>query len=1324
MRPPSFIARALARLSVAGLLAVAVVAAGGRIFEHQRFGADTAAARERVALAVQAAVQDLQRRLERLVEALPLEATDLPLAAEHEPRAERRLFDQLLTAGAAADGELAATLYGTGPTPVAWTGRPVELPDARIAGPEAAFLVPDAQGLRLVHVHPLSDPSNAAQRVGTLVLQAPLARAGPGDQSGEYSLPRAMVPVRVRPRFEGGAAAAPDEFAIRSANGETLAALSVSNDSLDAARGAFRARVAAVMLGVVVVLLLLATGPLLDWRRLSRRRGTTFGVTLGVAVILLTSRAIAGVGIDWADLPGNVALPAPSWPVWTMPRLFFASPFHFLASSLLVGGLVGLASSALDLWRLARRASARPLTRTPGPMALYLAGQVGAGVVTAALVIGYGAFIREGVAAAPADILHFGLRPWDWSRLSLLSGVVVLNVAVVALGVVCYRVALLPWALGAIRASGRVATAVAWLLGPLFLIGSGWPAGPTARWPALLAATFIAAVAWRIGRVRADLRKASQAARLLALMLGVVLPSLAFYPTLVDAAARARRTLLETTYAPEVLDQRRTLQARLAGALADIDRLTGLEDLARAADPEPEGAPSVDAAFLIWSQTELSRLRITSSIELFNAAGTLVSRFSLKLPDVGGAQAAVDGGCDWDVFEEVSPFFAEERRLLHAGRGLCRTEPDGRRRRVGQVVVHLMLDYGNLSFVSAQSPYVALLRSGQQPSRGPSRPMPVAFAVYGWSGKVLYTSESRARPIDEAVLARAAASREPFWAPPSADHAIDAYVLNDRGAIYVLSTRSDRGFGHLIVMAELVALGFVVFVCSLVAGFVYGRVAARTPTSGRALLREVRASFYRKLFLAFVAAAVVPVVALAFVARAYFASLLFADIEMEATRTATAASRVVEDFGSLQVRGLAGFPNIDDNIVVWLSRVVAQDVNVFDGPSLLASSERNLFASGLLPTRTPGEAYRAILLEGRPSFVGREAVGPVEYLVAAAPVRIESRDAILMVPLTSRQQEIEAQIEELDRRVLLAALVFIMLGAGIGYSMAERIADPVNRLMRATRRIAQGDLDARVIATSSDELRRLVDAFNRMAEELRTQRAELERTNRLAAWADMARQVAHDIKNPLTPIQLNAEHLQRVHADRGRPLGPLVDDCVANILGQVRLLRQISSEFSSFASSPQAKPVPTDIAPLLEQILTPYRGGLGERIVFEVEVPPDTPPALVDPLLISRALINVIENALHAMPGGGRLRFSVWLGDQGRLMLSIADTGVGMDEAAVGHIFEPYFSTKTTGTGLGLTIAKRNIEANGGSIAVTSQRGVGTTVTVSMPVALGAPMGS
>ena len=156
----------------------------------------------------------------------------------------------------------------------------------------------------------------------------------------------------------------------------------------------------------------------------------------------------------------------------------------------------------------------------------------------------------------------------------------------------------------------------------------------------------------------------------------------------------------------------------------------------------------------------------------------------------------------------------------------------------------------------------------------------------------------------------------------------------------------------------------------------------------------------------------------------------------------------------------------------------------------------------------------------------------------------------MTVPLTTRQRDIDLQIDALDRRVLLAALFFVLAGAGVGYTMAERIADPLNRLTRATRRIARGDFDVRVASTSSDELARLVADFNQMATELHRQRGELERTNRIEAWAEMARQVAHDIKNPLTPIQLNAEHLRRVHADRGEPLDSTLEDCVDTILGR------------------------------------------------------------------------------------------------------------------------------------------------------------------------------
>ncbi|MEZ5418657.1 MAG: HAMP domain-containing sensor histidine kinase, partial [Vicinamibacterales bacterium] len=322
--------------------------------------------------------------------------------------------------------------------------------------------------------------------------------------------------------------------------------------------------------------------------------------------------------------------------------------------------------------------------------------------------------------------------------------------------------------------------------------------------------------------------------------------------------------------------------------------------------------------------------------------------------------------------------------------------------------------------------------------------------------------------------------------------------------------------------------------------------------------------------------------------------------------------------------------------------------------------------------------------------------------------------AIVSVPLTLRQRGIERQVDELDRRVLLAAIAFILLGTAIGYWAAERISDPVSRLTRATRRLAAGDLDARVLVRTSDELGRLVEAFNGMADDLRRQRVQLERTNRLEAWAEMARQVAHDIKNPLTPIQLNAEHLRRVHADRGAPLGPVVDDCVANILVQVRLLRQLSAEFSSFASAPQARPAATPLTPLLDEIVDPYVTALAGRIAIVRSGAADV-TAHVDRVLLARALTNVIENALHAMPGTGRLEVRVSPPEGGRVRLDVVDTGVGMDAAALARIFEPYFSTKATGTGLGLTIARRNVELNGGTVEVASTPGVGTTVTIWLP---------
>jgi signal transduction histidine kinase len=191
--------------------------------------------------------------------------------------------------------------------------------------------------------------------------------------------------------------------------------------------------------------------------------------------------------------------------------------------------------------------------------------------------------------------------------------------------------------------------------------------------------------------------------------------------------------------------------------------------------------------------------------------------------------------------------------------------------------------------------------------------------------------------------------------------------------------------------------------------------------------------------------------------------------------------------------------------------------------------------------------------------------------------------------------------------------------------------------------------------------------------------------------------------------------LRRVHHDRGAPLGRVLDECVDNVLNQVRLLRQIASEFSSFATSPTVKRSPEALHAVIADVVEAYRTGLRGQVVLEVEVADTLPRVMVDKAVLARALTNIIENALHAMPRGGALHFSARVLDAGDVELAIRDTGIGMDAAALDRIFEPYFSTRASGTGLGLTIAKRNVELNGGTIAVESERDKGTTVRITLP---------
>src|SRR6185369_5948661 len=208
---------------------------------------------------------------------------------------------------------------------------------------------------------------------------------------------------------------------------------------------------------------------------------------------------------------------------------------------------------------------------------------------------------------------------------------------------------------------------------------------------------------------------------------------------------------------------------------------------------------------------------------------------------------------------------------------------------------------------------------------------------------------------------------------------------------------------------------------------------------------------------------------------------------------------------------------------------------------------------------------------------------------------------------------------------------------------------------------------------------------------------EILRSNRLEAWGEMARQVAHEIKNPLTPIQLTAEHLRAV-AERDDPnLPAVVRNAVDNILRQVVTLRETSKEFSDYASLRQVRRRPLDLKKLLHDLATDYAASSERGIQFRADIEPSTPSNYSgDARLLRGAIANLIENALQAAPGG---RVSlVSHGVDSKAVISIEDDGPGVPPELLPKIFDPYFSTKSSGTGLGLAIARKAIEEHGGSV--------------------------
>lgn len=298
---------------------------------------------------------------------------------------------------------------------------------------------------------------------------------------------------------------------------------------------------------------------------------------------------------------------------------------------------------------------------------------------------------------------------------------------------------------------------------------------------------------------------------------------------------------------------------------------------------------------------------------------------------------------------------------------------------------------------------------------------------------------------------------------------------------------------------------------------------------------------------------------------------------------------------------------------------------------------------------------------------------------------------------------------------LLALLGGVGAASVLGHVVAGRITRPLRALRAGTAAVGAGNLSARVEAAAAGEVGELVVAFNDMTAELARVTARAAAAERVAAWREVARRLAHEVKNPLTPVAMSVETLREAWARRSVEFPELFDEATTAIGEEVRRLARIVDEFGRFARLPQPELRQVGGAELLGAFLALYPEG-PPGIDLQRDVGEDLPVVRADPDQILQVLHNLLRNAFEAVGRQGTVRVSAHA-EPGELVVAVADSGPGIAPEQLPHLFEAYFTTKEAGTGLGLAISERIVREHGGRIEVESAPGRGTTFTVRLPAA-------
>lgn len=399
-----------------------------------------------------------------------------------------------------------------------------------------------------------------------------------------------------------------------------------------------------------------------------------------------------------------------------------------------------------------------------------------------------------------------------------------------------------------------------------------------------------------------------------------------------------------------------------------------------------------------------------------------------------------------------------------------------------------------------------------------------------------------------------------------------------------------------------------------------------------------------------------------------------------------------------------------------LSQLFGSDISLFNEKGILySSSQPAIYDQGLISKFMNPVAYASFMREAKASYSQRETIGSLNYLSAYVPI-YNSNDKLIgfiNLPYFSRQKDLEKEITAYLTTLINIYTILFAITMLVALFVSNLLTKPLRIIKQQISNIKFGTHNEALEWHTKDEIGDLVKEYNAMLIKLEKSSRLLAQSERESAWREMAKQVAHEIKNPLTPMKLNIQHLQRVVATHPEDINERVDKVAAMLIEQIDTLSHIATEFSSFAKLPVAHFEKINLYEVLQNVTNLFQQNTDCQMTLSA---PTELYILADREQCIRIFTNLLKNAEQAIPPDrkGLIIINAFV-TENNIVVTIEDNGSGIEESVKDKLFIPNFTTKTTGTGLGLAMVKNSVEMFNGRITFETELNQGTTFTLTFP---------